>query len=86
MKTNLKKYFHPSSLNHLIYTYAHVQGQEPKKGQQKVQTLKKTTGIWPSGSYYSLMKATQYCPNFLLQRLLGHSFGCCLNYLPTIEC
>ena len=31
--------------------YAHVQCREPKKGQQKVQVLKKTTVLWPSRSY-----------------------------------
>ena len=35
------------------YRYAHVLCREPKKGQQKVQILKKTTGHCPSRSYYS---------------------------------
>ena len=38
-KTNLQKHFYPSSINYL----AQVQCREPKKGQQLVQILKKTT-------------------------------------------
>ena len=39
---NLQKYFHPSSLNHLIY--AHVHCREP----EKVDILKKTTECFGS--------------------------------------
>ena len=45
-KKNLQKYVHASSLNHFIN--AQVQCREPKKGQQKVQTFKKTTVLCPS--------------------------------------
>ena len=54
-KTNIKKYFDPISLNHHIC--AHMQCQEPKKGQQKVQILKKTAVLWPFRRYYSIMGA-----------------------------
>ena len=50
--TNLQNYFHPSYLNQLIY--GHVQCQEPKNRQQSVPILKKTTGLCPSRSYYSV--------------------------------
>ena len=34
-----------------------MQCQEPKKGQQKVQILKKTAVLWPFRRYYSIMGA-----------------------------
>ena len=52
-KTNLQKYVHPSSLNHL--EYADVQKRKPKKSQQKSHILKKTTVRLPSRSYYSMV-------------------------------
>ena len=48
-----QKYFHPSSLNQLIYAHVHCALSRAKKGQQKVPTLKKTTGLCPSRCYYS---------------------------------
>ena len=36
-----------------------MQCREPKKGQQKVQMLKKMTGLCPSRSYYSMMSIVQ---------------------------
>ena len=49
-KTNLQKYLHPSSIKPPIYTR-----REPNSGQQKVPILKKTTVLWPSRSYYSMV-------------------------------
>ena len=73
-KKNLQKLHHFSS-HHDIY--AHVQYRKPKKGQQKVPILKKTTVLCPSRSYYSMGsrigggqqlgyigKRSQKCSNF----------------------
>ena len=56
-KKDLKKYFHPFSLNYLtVYVCAHVQCLEPKICQEKVPTSKKTTVLWPSIRYYSMFE------------------------------
>ena len=44
--------FPPSSLPILLYAYAMPRA---KKGQLKVQILKKTTVLFPSRSYYSML-------------------------------
>ena len=51
-KTDLQKYFHPSSWNNLIY--AQVQCREPKKGQLRVQIFKTTTVFCWSVLFISL--------------------------------
>ena len=57
-KTNLQKYFHLSSLNHLIFTVSSGNA----KSQQKVQILKKTIdrfacigviNLWPQNKFFS---------------------------------
>ena len=53
-RTNLHKYHHPSSLTQLIYAHICTMPRA-KKGQQKVPTLKKTTGLYPSRCYYSMI-------------------------------
>ena len=45
---------------------------ETQKGQQKVPTLKMTTGPCPSRSYYTMSHSVQLC--FRLQYLLYRSF------------
>ena len=53
---NLHKYFHPSFLNQLLYAQCtmHKCNAESQKDQQKVPILKKTSGLSPSISNYSL--------------------------------
>ena len=51
--TNLQKYFHPFSLDQLLF--AHVQCREPQEVSKRFQLLiKKTTGLCSTRCYYSL--------------------------------
>ena len=52
-KTNLQKYFHPSTFNQPKYAHAHLRNAESQKRSAKVPILKKTTGLCPSRSCYS---------------------------------
>ena len=47
-KTNLQKYFHPSSFNQLVDAHVHCAIPRDKQGQQKAKILKKMTGLCPS--------------------------------------
>ena len=54
-KKNLQKYFHPSSLNLLIYAHVHCAMPRAKKGQQKITALMKSTVLCPCRCYYSML-------------------------------
>ena len=77
-KKNLQKYFHPSTLNQLIY--AHQAMLRATKGQKKVPTLKKTTlfiTLWlVASSVNQVTQPTKKCDFFIIFKPLRLCYWC----------
>ena len=63
-KTNLKKYFHLHKPNDTYCICARAMPRA-KKVTRRTQFLKKTTGLCPSRSYYSMPSQGSHCKRFV---------------------